>query len=99
MMFVISWIWTALAAALVAWLMERGISESVEAVERGEDVPLRRGDPTFAFVVCFLFLISAPFFLAQARGGRGFVEGVFIVLGATALSTASVVGLSLLYGA
>ena len=52
---------------------------------------IRGGDWSLAFVVCFLFLIAAPFVLAKARGARGFLEGLGIVLGAWVGCTATIV--------
>jgi hypothetical protein len=98
MLFVIGWIWAAVGAACVAWLVERQATREAAALERGEDVVIRGGDWSLAFVVCFLFLIAAPFVLAKARGARGFLEGLGIVLGAWVGCTATIVGLALLRG-
>jgi hypothetical protein len=98
MVLVTGLIWAAVGAAMVAWLIERGVAEDRAALERGEDVAMRGGDPTLAFVVCTGFLLAAPFFLLHARGARGFVEGSLILGGAAVMNMVSLVALTLLRG-
>lgn len=96
---VIGWIWAAMGAALVAWLIERQNQADVAAADRGETVAIGRSvDASLAFVVCGLFLVSAPLVLGRARGVRGFFEGLGIVVGAWVGCVATIVGLALLRG-
>lgn len=97
-MMVIGCIWAAIAAGMVAWLVEQRATEEAAAIERGEDVVIRGGDWSLAFAVCFLFLVAAPFVLARARGARGFLEGLGILVGAWMGCFATIVGLALLRG-
>ncbi|MBN8609329.1 MAG: hypothetical protein J0L92_02005 [Deltaproteobacteria bacterium] len=95
----IGWMWAAVGAAVVAWLVERQNQADVVAADRGETVALERAvDASVAFAVCALFLIAAPFVLAKARGARGFLEGLGILFGAWVGCTATIVGLALLRG-
>lgn len=91
-------IWAAVGAAMVAWLIERGVVEDTAALERGEEVAMRGGDPALAFAVCTGFLLAAPFFLLHARGARGFVEGSLILGGAAVMNMVTVVALTVLFG-
>lgn len=92
-------VWAVAGAALVAWLVERQNARDMAAADRGEPVELgRAGDSSGAFVLCALFLIAAPFVLGRARGARGFLEGLAIVVGAWVLATATTLGLVLLRG-
>ena len=99
MVWFISMVWAVLAAALVAWLVERQNVRDLAAADRGEAVELgRAGDSSGAFVLCALLLVAAPFVLGRARGARGFLEGLVILVGTWALSVATFVGLVLLRG-
>ncbi len=98
MVIVIGWIWAAVGAAMVAWLMERQAAVDRAALDRGEILVVRGEDSSLAFAVCALFPIAAPFFLAKARGGKGFLEGVLILVGATFMNFVTLVGLLLLRG-
>jgi len=92
-------VWGVLGAALVAWLVDRQGAADMAAADRGEPVDLGRGaDSSGAFVLCALFLVAAPFVLGRARGARGFLEGLGILVGAWVLAVASSVGLALLRG-
>jgi hypothetical protein len=98
MVLMTSLIWAAVGAAVVAWLIERGVVEDTAALERGEEVAVRGGDPTLAFVVCTGFLVAAPFFLLHARGARGFVEGSLILGGAAVMNMVTVFALTVFFG-
>jgi len=92
-------VWGLLGAALVAWLVERQGAADLAAAGRGEPVDLGRGgDSSGAFMLCALFLIAAPVVLGRARGARGVIEGLGILIGAWVLTVASTVGLLLLRG-
>jgi len=92
----IGWFWAAVGAAMVVWLMERKTADDVASVERGKDVVIRGGHADLAFAVCTLVPLAAPVFLVKACGGGGFIQGVFIVVGALFMSLATLVGLVLI---
>ncbi|GAB4209258.1 MAG: hypothetical protein OHK0013_28510 [Sandaracinaceae bacterium] len=97
MSWIIGLFWAVVGAAVVAWLLGKQQEEDLRAVDRGEDVDCTRVmEPGSAFVLCTAFLIVAPIVLARARGARGALEGLAILLGGFVLSTVSVVALVLL---
>jgi hypothetical protein len=75
--------WCVVGAGVTAWLVDRQFSADLAAIDRGEAIEVDRGaDASGAFALCALFLLAAPFVLGRARGARGFLEGLGIVLGA-----------------
>lgn len=99
MVMAISWMWAFVGASLVAWLLARQERSDVAAVLRGEEVDLdRTTSPAMGFVICALFLITAPFVLGRGRGWRGALEGVAILGGVVVLNAVTLVGLAVLRG-
>jgi hypothetical protein len=87
-------VWAAVGAAVVAWLLAKQQDADQHALDRGEDVDCSRVlEPGSAFVLCTAFLIAAPIVLARARGNRGALEGLGILVGCWALSVASSIAL------
>ncbi len=99
MMMAIGWMWAFVGASMVAWLLARQERKELAAVDRGEEVDLSRTvSPGAGFVICGLFLITAPFVLGRARGWRGALEGLAILVGACVLNVATFVLLAVLRG-
>jgi hypothetical protein len=89
--------WAAAGAAVVAWLLGRQQDADQLALDRGEDVDCTRVlEPGTAFVLCTAFLIAAPIVLARARGDRGALEGLAILVASFALAVVSSGALAML---
>jgi drug/metabolite transporter (DMT)-like permease len=80
-------VWAAVGAAVVAWLLAKQ-QDADQHVDCSRVL-----EPGSAFVLCTAFLLAAPIVLARARGNRGALEGLGILVGCWALSVASSIAL------
>lgn len=98
MSWVVRMLWVVVGAGVVAWLLAKQEKKNLEAVERGEEVALSRTtSPSSAFLVCCLFLITAPFVLGRSRGVRGVLEGIAILFGVFVCNVATSIALVLVH--
>jgi hypothetical protein len=95
---VVGWIWTFFLATAVHVVLIRAQNARIAESDEAHIAATSGTDPSFAAVVTFFLGITAPFFLYQARGWRGALLGVALVLMAGVGSAATNVGLMLLRG-
>lgn len=95
---VIGWVWTFGLATAVYALLVRAQNVRIAESDEAHIAATTGTDPSLAAVVTFFLGITAPFFLYQARGWRGALLGVGLVLVAAFGSVATNVALLLVRG-